>query len=374
VTVTGMNVHVPPTAGGDRFVPVVFSISMNFKSKQTVTAKTPQTAQFFAVPHNLTFSNITFDGTYMGWVGGVQNVVFENIQSHRYGDLQDAKGENVGGVGKWFAPPHLFYLNYSPAGDPALFNRNIRIKNVVDDGPRIGTALDKPGTTIFSGNALSLKIGCLDCSVDTYKTTRPDGFLDVLPSDGLTISNVDATFDSTFLNNYYPGWRFPSSRYSNLTFENILLKDSAVSSVHVPINGGVQPSNERIVFRNVRVVLNRWSGKETLFPEFPGHGNEVALDYTITADASRIVSLEKGTVSQTLQATPATSHVGGSIVLTWRSKGANSCSAGGAWIGTLATEGSRTVKLIAAGNHDFTLDCQNANDSPVSTLRVVVNP
>ena len=74
VTVTGMNVHVPTTAGGDRFVPVVFSISMNFKSKQTVTAKTPRTAQFFAVPHDLTFSNITFDGTYMGWVGGVQNV------------------------------------------------------------------------------------------------------------------------------------------------------------------------------------------------------------------------------------------------------------------------------------------------------------
>jgi hypothetical protein len=372
VTVTGMNVHVPTAAGGDRFVPVVFSISMNFKSKQTVTAKTPQTAQFFAVPHNLTFSNITFDGTYMGWVGGVQNVVFENIQSHRYGDLQDAKGENVGGVGKWFAPPHLFYLNYSPAGDPALFNRNIQIKNVVDDGPRIGTARDKPGTTIFSGNALSLKIGCLHCSVDTYKTTRPDGFLDVLPSDGLTISNVDATFDSTFLNNYYPGWRFPSSGYTHLTFENILLKDSAVSSVHPPISGSTEPSNNAIVLTNVQVGINRWSGTSPLLPDIIGQGNDVALNYTIAADASRIMSVQMEEVSLTLQATPTTLNVGGTTQLKWTSKNANSCSAGGAWSGAAAIAGARTANFISAGNYDFTFNCRNASTSSNTTLRVIV--
>jgi hypothetical protein len=374
VTVTGMNVHVPTTAGGDRFVPVVFSISQNFKSNQTVTAETPRTAQFFAVPHDLTFSNITFDGTYMGWVGGVQNVVIENIRSHRYGDLQDAKGENVGGVGKWFAPPHLFYLAYSPAGDPALFNRNIQIKNVVDDGPRIGTARDKPGTTIFSGNALSLKIGCVDCSVDTYKTTRPDGFLDVLPSDGLTISNVDATFDSTFLNNYYPGWRFPSSGYMHLTFENISLKDTAVSTVHPPIDGSNEPSNESIVFRNVRVGLIRWSGKGPLLPNFAGQGNDVALSHTVASEKSWIMSLQKGTVSQTLKGTPATLGVGGSTILTWRSTNANSCSADGSWTGTLATEGARAITLTGAGNYDFTLNCQNAYDSSIVKLRVVVEP
>jgi hypothetical protein len=372
VTVTGMNVHVPTAAGGDRFVPVVFSISMNFKSKQTVTAKTPRTAQFFAVPHDLTFSNITFDGTYMGWVGGVQNVVFENIRSHRYGDLQDAKGENVGGVGKWFAPPHLFYLNYAPAGDPALFNRNIQIKNVVDDGPRIGTARDKPGTTIFSGNALSLKIGCLDCSVDTYKTTRPDGFLDVLPSDGLTISNVDATFDSTFLNNYYPGWRFPSSGYANLTFENISLKDTAVSTVHPPIDGSNEPSNENVVLTNVQVGINRWSGAVPLLPNIIGHGNEEALDYTIAANASRIMSVRKENVSLTLQATPATLSIGGATLLTWTSKNANSCSAGGAWSGARAMAGSRTVQFSSAGNYDLIFNCQNASASSSTTLPVVV--
>ncbi len=86
-------------------------------------------------------------------------------------------------MGKWFAPPHLFYLSYAPNGDPALFNSNIRIRNVLDDGPRVGAARDKAASDGLSGYALSLKLGCVDCSVDNYITTRPDGFLDVLPSD-----------------------------------------------------------------------------------------------------------------------------------------------------------------------------------------------
>src|SRR4029077_7646358 len=127
-------------------IPVAFALAMNYKSKQTVTTKTPITGEYMAVPHDITFSNIVLDGTYMGWVGSVRDAVFENIQSHRYGDLQDARGQNVGGVGKWFAPPHLFYLNYLVDGDPALFNRNIRIHDVVDAGPRVGTARHKGGT------------------------------------------------------------------------------------------------------------------------------------------------------------------------------------------------------------------------------------
>src|SRR5208282_627634 len=115
----------------------------------------------------------------------VQDATFENITSHRYGDLQDANGGNVGGIGKWFAPPHLFYLNYVTDGDPALFNTNIQIRNVVDDGPRVGVARDKGGSDSISGYALSLKIGCIDCVVDTYSSSRPDGFLDVLPSNNL---------------------------------------------------------------------------------------------------------------------------------------------------------------------------------------------
>jgi hypothetical protein len=153
-----------------------------------------------------------------------------------------------------------------------------------------------------------------------------------------------------------------------------LLKDSAVSSVHPPIGGSTEPSNNAIVLTNVQVGINRWSGTSPLLPDIIGQGNDVALNYTIAADASRIMSLKKDTVSQTLQAIPATVHVGGSAMLTWRSKGANSCSAGGAWTGTLATEGSQTVTLTVAGNHDFTLNCQKGSDFWVTKLRVIVEP
>ena len=70
VTITGLNVHVPSAAGAERFVPVVFQFSLNYRSNQRVIGKLPLTAQFYAAPHDLTFSNITLDGTYMGWVGG----------------------------------------------------------------------------------------------------------------------------------------------------------------------------------------------------------------------------------------------------------------------------------------------------------------
>jgi hypothetical protein len=366
VTVTGMRVSVPAGAGAERFAPMIFSLSKNYKPHQTVTAKTPMTAQYVAIPHDLTFSNISLDGTYMGWQGNAADVLIQDIQSHRYGDLQDARGGNVGGVGNWFAPPHLIYLNYADTGDPALFNRNIRIKNVVDDGPRLGTA-----RSTKSGNALSLKIGCVSCSVDHYTSTRPDGFLDVLASDGLTISNVNASYDSTFESNQWPAWRFPSSGYSHLTFENIVLEDSAAETVHAPIDGTIQPSNQNIVFSNVRVKINRWAGTGRLLPDIAGQGNDVALDYAIAADATRLVSVQKGAVSLTLRATPAKLTPGGTSQLIWTSSGAGSCTASGTWSGALAPEGSRTVAVPAVGPYDYTITCQDSGEPTTATVRIL---
>jgi len=375
VRVTGMRLYVAASSGGDRFIPVAFSMSPNFKNNQTVTAKTPITGQFVAVPHDLTFSDIVLDGTYMGWLGNARDALFQNIRSHRYADLQDPSGNNVGGMGKWFAPPHLFYLNYMVAGDSALFNSGVHIKDVVDDGPRIGAARDKGGTDSISGYATSLKIGCVDCSVDNYKTTRPDGFLDVLPSDGLTVSNVDATYDSTFLNNVFPGWRFPSSPYRNLVFKDIVFKDSAASTIQAPIGGATDPANENIVFSNVHIIMNRWSGKGLPVPNILGHGINAALDYAFTADASHAASVQKGSVTVTLSATPATpgaEGAEGATMLRWTSRGANSCAAAGAWSGATGTSGSRTVNVSGAGDHDFTLNCQGTGDSASATLRVAV--
>ncbi len=373
VRVTGMHIYVPQGAGAERFIPVVFSLDPDYKSNQTVTVQTPLTGQYFAVPHDLTFSNITLDGTYMGWVGGARNAIFENIQSHRYADLQDASGANVGGAGKWFAPPHLFYLSYSVAGDPGLYNNNIRIENVVDDGPRIGTARDKGGTDSLSGYALSLKIGCVDCSVNNYRTNRPDGFLDVLPCDGLKISNVQASYDSSFLNDVFPGWRFPSSPYKRLTFENIVFQDVAPSSVRPPIGDANQAANQSIVFKNVQVKINRWAGtKPTPLPTIAGQGNDVSLDYVIQADSTRIGDAQKGTAEVTLRVRPFSVSGAAPTELAWTSRQIQSCVAGGAWNGAVGATGSRTVQLKTPGNYDFTLTCQGADAASVGA-RVTVS-
>jgi hypothetical protein len=283
VVFKGLHITVPPTAGGERFLPMAVSFSGNWKNNQVVNGRTPHTADYVAVPHKLTFSNVYFDGTLMGWQGNVRDATFDNIESHRYADLQDANGGTTGGIGKWYPPPHLFYLNDQNT-DPALVNSNIHISNVVDSGPRVGVARDKGGSDGMSGYANSLKLGCTNCTVDHYSTNRPDGFMDVLPSDGLTVSNVTATFDSTFLNNVFPAAiRFPANGYSHITFENIVLRDTADSPVKGPFGHATSATNDGIVFKNVQVILNRWPSNDMPVPTIAGRGNDVTIDFLLQA-------------------------------------------------------------------------------------------
>jgi hypothetical protein len=367
LTVTGMQVGAPQAAGAERFIPVVFSLNPNFKSNQTISAKTPITAQFVAVPHDVSFSGISLDGTYMGWVGNVQSGIFENIKSARYADLQDAAGENVGGMRKWFAPPHLIYFShYAATQDPELGNRDVRIHDVVDEGERIGRARDAAGDAP-SGNALSLKIGCANCSVDHYKSNRPDGFLDLLSSDGVTISNVEATYSSAFLNNVYPGWRFPEPPYVNVTFENISLTDSADLTLRLPI-GNLNPV-QGIAMKNIRVHLNRWGAPVAdPFPKIVGERIDISLDYSTKSDESRTVRSQYGPVELTLRGSPSLLHSGDTTVLTWSSKQATACAASGAWSGALPVNGSRSIVIRA--DADFNLECSNAGVTANAILHV----
>ncbi|HMA00059.1 MAG TPA: hypothetical protein VKP66_19120 [Steroidobacteraceae bacterium] len=373
VTVTGMRLYVPLAAGADRFVPTVFSLSENYRSNQTITTATPQTSRYLAIPHNLTFSDIDLDGTYMGWLGGGQNAVFEQIRSHRYGDLQDASGGNVGGVGKWFSPPHLFYLKLRSDANPGLFNTNIRIHDVVDAGVRVGIARDKGGTDTISGYALSLKLGCVDCSVDSYTSNRPDGLMDVLASNGLTISNVTAQYNSAFLNNLYPGLRFPQTPYKDITFDNVTLTDTAPSSIRMPVSNVGQTSNENIVFKNVRTVILRWAGTGLPLPVIPGTSNSISLDVSILSPDSRILrSIAQG-LEMTFQGTPAALKVGQTSMLNWAATGATSCSANGTWAGSMPSAGSRVVTAGSAGSYDYVFYCQNSDSSSNAVLPVVVS-
>ena len=372
VFVQGMHLYVPAGAGGNRFIPVAFAIGMNFKRNQTVTSKLPLTARYFALPQNITFADITLDGTYMGWVGGLKNAVFENIESDRYGDLQDANGEHIGGIGKWFAPPHLFYFNYQPAGDPALFNTNIHFEHVVDNGIRVGKARDLGGGDTISGYANSLKLGCVNCSVDDYRSFRPDGLMDVLTSAQLTVSNVTATYDSRFTNNLYPGWRFPSTAYENLTFANITLKDLAEVTLMEPIGNANAAGNRDLKFSNVTVGINAWARSAPPFPFIVGEDDSLAFTYAVNIDQSLHLQSVTDDLELEFVASPVTTHVGQTISLRWSSSQATSCSAVGAWSDAVGTTGSRELTMTAPGSYDFTLSCRNSGSNTVATATVVV--
>ena len=60
-----------------------------------------------------------------------------------------------------------------------------------------------------------------------------------------------------------------------------------------------------------------------------------------------------------LTASAASVLQGDSVTLTWSSTHAISCSAGGAWSGALATQGSQAVPVLALGSSEFTLTCVN---------------
>lgn len=372
IQVTGLHLYVPAAAGGERFIPVAFTLGANVKRNQRIVAQEPMTGDAYAVPHDLSFSNIQLDGTYMGWVGGLRNATFQNIESLRYGDLQDANGDNVGGIKKWFAPPHLFYLSYSTTGDPALFNDNISILHVADKGLRVGRARDVGGSEPLSGYANSLKLGCVNCKVDDYSSARPDGLIDVLNSDGLVISNVTGTYNSAFLNNTYPGWRFPAASYKNVTFDKVTLIDTAPVSIQPPIGNAGQPTNEGIVLKNVHIELNQWAGRGSPLPVFGGPSNDVSMDALVTGSSWRLTKSQKGSVDVVLQATPSTSAPG--TILTWTLHGADRCSASGAFNGDINGSGSNTLDTSRMPAKDVTVTCQHNADMSNATAHIGVAP
>ena len=285
VVFENLKMFVPESAGGHQFIPMAFASMVEFKSQQTVTRETPYTPATASMPHNVRYENIDLDGYYFGWQGIYHNATFHNIRAHRYGDLQDEKGENSGGVGKWFAPPHLFYLNDADA--VCVFrNEDIHISDVIDYGQRVGVARDRDPAH-GSGYANSLKFGGVNSSIDHYKSYRPDGLADVLNCNNVTISDVEATYDSSFLNNIYSGIRFPAptnvnlpgKSLVNLTIKNLTLVDKAVVTRKKPISDSITPLNKNIRLQKVRVRLCTWGGEGAIEPLFKGENNHIDIKY-----------------------------------------------------------------------------------------------
>lgn len=315
VTVSNMRLFAPKDAGDERFMPMIFTMLPGARNGQTVTKdmeNSPAPAAY-AVPHGLTFTNIDIDGAYMSWQGTARDVTITHVRSHRYGSLQDAQGGNIGGPpgNRWFPPPHLFYFNFDAKSDPRLHNSNIHISDVIDYGDRIGAALDTP-RTCCSGNALSLKIGADDSTVDNYISYRPDGLADILNSSNLTLSNIKGVYDSSFMHDLYPGIRFPLDHYHRVTLENVTLTDKAQTTQAAPIYPPGGSDIGQITFKAVGVIMNRWAGNPFDRPGYPyihnllpyafkGEGDDIRIDYFALADHSKIVATQ--TASQALRFT-----------------------------------------------------------------------
>jgi hypothetical protein len=365
IAVDSMRAFVPASSGGDRFIPMLFASLMGEKTGATVTRTTPVTPACFAIPSYLSFTSIDIDGSYFGWQGSMRNAVFSHIVSHRYGDLQDSTGGTVGGVNTWFAPPHLMYLNYSATGDTAFFNSNIQITDVMDYGVRVGA-----GRVTTSGNCYSLKLGTIGGLVDGYASYRPDGFMDVLPSTNLTIQNVIVGYNSTFLNSAYAAIRWPSSGYHNITFDRLIVTDSAASTALPPIWGSNQSTNTNIAFSDAAVRVNAWTGTQNpAAVAFAGTGNSISIQPVC---ASGCVSAVDAAPPSTPAGLSGSALSGSAIALTWTASTDNSFVAGykvfrnAIQVGLSGTTSYTNTGLLPNTTYSYTVSAYDAvgNTSP----------
>ncbi|MGE5450328.1 MAG: hypothetical protein ACM3VZ_00620 [Acidobacteriota bacterium] len=361
LSVRGMQLTVPQAAGGHQFIPVAFSFIPGPRSGLTIASDTPFHETSYAVPHQLTFCNIVLDGTYMGWLGNVQDTTFSAVRSYRYGDLQDASGGTVGGVGKWFPPPHLFYLNYDTTQSAGLFNRNLTLTQTEDRGPRIGVARDLSASEPRSGYANSLKIGGNNIMVDGYSSHRPDGFLDLLPSDGLTIKGLHGQYDSNFLHGLYPGIRFPATDY-----RNILIADSSISDAASGSGATIQPvggagPNDNIHITGLSVAIGRWALNDYRRLEesalrIYGTHHRVDLTYTIGGQVT-VRSGRVDDITWQMRALPSFTLAGSFSTLSWSVANAWSCNASsGTWTAQ-GLSGSQQVTFASEGTITYGLLC-----------------
>ncbi len=296
IAVSNMIIGAPTSAGASGFVPVVFAFGLGFNSNQTVTSSTPETSAYMSVPNSLSFSNIDLDGTLMGFVGTLRESTFKDVTSNRYSDLQDSSGNNVGGeengatcaaasTNCWFAPPHLFYFNYDSTGDSNLFNYGIVLENITDTGTRVGNYRNHT-----SGDACSLKIGGTSITVNNYITHRPDGFMDTLTGNTMLFENITATYDSSYLAEQWPAWRFTQTGYVNTTFQNVTLTDESSSNSKPPLEANSSTAgNSSILFENVVITVNSVSGSSVgngLLASIGGQSSGSLRTYNILTPAA----------------------------------------------------------------------------------------
>lgn len=72
----------------------------------------------------------------------------------------------------------------------------------------------------------------------------------------------------------------------------------------------------------------------------------------------------------TIAGTPMSVLPGAATELTWTSEEAYSCSAGGAWSGSVGARGTRIVKVGSVNDYGFDLNCKNVSHASATSLLV----
>jgi hypothetical protein len=375
ISVTGMKAYVSASTGADKFIPGLFGLAVGEKNNTTITSTTPINTTYFSIPNHLTFNDIDIDGYYMGWQGNLSDTIFNHIRAHRYGDLQDATGGTIGGVNHWSAPPHLLYLNFDPNGDIGLVNKNITITDTIDYGDRLGLARD-PGPTQTLGSLQSLKIGGINILVDGYESYRPDGFADILATNGMTIRNVKATYNSAFLNYTYPAIRFPGPTgttmpgFIDLSMYNINIADLATSTNYPAISSNNWSGNTGLLdLHNIAITLNKWTGTLSTLTQtarnYAAANLNVDIAYTFLDSTTNLKttlnSRKVGSKFWYITAAPSTLAVGANSTLTWGELSATTCTTNDTWSNTTPLGGSKTVTSSVAGVVNYSYICTGSD-------------
>lgn len=176
VSFQGGKIYVDDDVPASSFAPVAMAIDPCYAPGLA------NAAAALVVP-NVSVKDFLLDGALMGFVGGGNQVSFENVTRRRYSDLQDAAGGNLGGVGTWFAPPHFFYLQGNPTNPMTA-----TLKNIVDDGQYVGNPIRRLAT---SGCIPSIKIEIANGTlIDGYYSRCLDGGLWVMSNGSPTGGKV----------------------------------------------------------------------------------------------------------------------------------------------------------------------------------------
>lgn len=233
------------------FMQFVFKFKEQYNANQTINS---EAIGLTSIPSNITFNNITFDGTLMGVQGNVNGFVVNNLKSYRYSDMQNIDGSNLGAfVGNdtyRFPPPHLFYLNTDSAINDH-FPQNIELKNIIDYGEYVGTV----NTRGASGYCNSLKmVGKVEnVLVDNYSSYRRDGLGDLGDITNGEFKNLYGEYTSDIFNSE---WKFNCLRFvgplTSTVLENITLKDNSDISGIYPLDFG---TGDYVTWDNIQVSV-----------------------------------------------------------------------------------------------------------------------